>query len=91
MIKVTDTLITYKKLSNKSIVAVIFIITKIKHLQKICDFIKYDELLECELTGTILKFENTLYYKFIKFVFLHSRALILIRPYSKQFTCSLYS
>jgi len=56
MIKVTDTLITYKKLSNKSIVAIIFTITKIKHLQKICDFIKYDELLECELTGTILKF-----------------------------------
>jgi len=56
-IKVTDTLITYKKLKNKNIItAVIFTINRIKHLQTNCDFIKQDELLESELTGTILKF-----------------------------------
>jgi len=58
MIKVTDTLITFKKLRNKCVVAVIFTISRIKHLQTICDLIRPGDLSECELTGTILKFEK---------------------------------
>ena len=38
------------------ITAVIFTINRIKHLQTTFDFIKMDELLESELTGTIFDF-----------------------------------